>query len=165
MWFNTLFLSWITFVPKKIRPCLIELLNNLFSIFKQHYTFFHTFFHPHIFQKTTNNITQTLLLNESKVISNMNKFSFENAKNTNMYLCFMVLSNQKKKIYHSLKIKIKKVTNCVNLIKTKVTKLPKFTWWASHSYLDILGVVFLFSSSSFSISLLLLFLSFFLFWI
>ena len=137
---------------------MVELLNNSFSVFKQHYTFFHTFFHLHIFPKTTNNITQTLLPNGSKVISNMNKFSFENTKNTNMYLCFMLLSNQKK--YHSLKIKIKKVTNYVNLIKTKVTKLPKFTWWASHSYLDILGVVFLFSSSSFSISLCFLFFVF-----
>ena len=33
-------------------------------MFKQHYTYFHTFFHPHVFQKNTNNITQTPLSNE-----------------------------------------------------------------------------------------------------
>ena len=45
----------------RIRPRLVELLNNSFSVFKQHYTFFH----PHVFQKTTNNITQTHLPNRT----------------------------------------------------------------------------------------------------
>ena len=45
------------------RPCLLKLLNNLFLIFKQYYTLFHTHFYPHVFQKTTSNIIQTLLQN------------------------------------------------------------------------------------------------------
>ena len=45
------------------RPCLLKLINNLFLIFKQYYTLFHTHFYPHIFQKTTSNIIQTLLQN------------------------------------------------------------------------------------------------------
>ena len=36
-----------------------QALNNSFLVFKQHYTLFYTLFHPHVFQKTTNNITQT----------------------------------------------------------------------------------------------------------
>ena len=32
-------------------------------MFKQHYTYFYTFFHPHIFLKNTNNITKTTLSN------------------------------------------------------------------------------------------------------
>ena len=39
------------------------MLNNSFSVFKQHYTYFHTLFHSHIFQKNTNNITQSNLPN------------------------------------------------------------------------------------------------------
>ena len=42
---------------------LIELLNNSFSIFKQRYTYFHTLSQSHIFQKNTNNITQSNLPN------------------------------------------------------------------------------------------------------
>ena len=38
----------------------VEMLNNLFSVFKQHYIYFYTLFHPHVFQKTTNNITHYL---------------------------------------------------------------------------------------------------------
>ena len=36
----------------------------LFSIFKQYYTNFHIFFHAHVFQKITNNTTQTPLPKE-----------------------------------------------------------------------------------------------------
>ena len=42
---------------------LVELLNNSFSIFKQYYTYVHTLFHSKIFQKNTNNITQSNLPN------------------------------------------------------------------------------------------------------
>ena len=48
---------------KEVMPCLVEYLKHMFSVFKQHYTLFHTLFHPHVFQKNTNNITQTLLPN------------------------------------------------------------------------------------------------------
>ena len=47
---------------------LVELLNNSFLVFKQHYTYFHTLFHPHIFQKTINNITKTSLSNRPIII-------------------------------------------------------------------------------------------------
>ena len=48
-----------------LRPCLVDYLNNIFYVFKQHYTLFHILFHPHVFQKTINNITQTPLPNGS----------------------------------------------------------------------------------------------------
>jgi len=32
-------------------------------MFKQHYTYFHTLFHLHVFPKNTNNITKTTLPN------------------------------------------------------------------------------------------------------
>ena len=50
-------------ITRSFTAYLAELLNNLFSVFKQHYTYFHTLFHPYVFQKTTNNITQTHLPN------------------------------------------------------------------------------------------------------
>ena len=46
-----------------LRPHLVELLNSSFLVFKQHYIHFYTTFHPHVFQKTTNNIIQTPLPN------------------------------------------------------------------------------------------------------
>ena len=49
---------------QKLWPVLVDLLNNLFLIFKQYYTFFHTFFHLYIFQKIINNIIQIPLPNE-----------------------------------------------------------------------------------------------------
>ena len=48
---------------QKLWPVLVDLLNNLFLIFKQYYTFFHTFFHLYIFQKIINNIIQIPLPN------------------------------------------------------------------------------------------------------
>ena len=50
---------------KILRSRFVELLNNLFLVFKQHYTHFHILFHPQVFQKITNNIIQTSLPNES----------------------------------------------------------------------------------------------------
>ena len=44
-----------------IRACLVCELKLTFSHFKQRYTYFHTLFHPHIFQKTLNNSSQTAL--------------------------------------------------------------------------------------------------------
>ena len=48
---------------KNSRPHLVKHLKHMFSVFKQHYTHFHTLFHSHVFQKNTNNITQTPLPN------------------------------------------------------------------------------------------------------
>ena len=53
----------IHFFFLKVRAHLVEHFSNMFSIFKQYYTHFHTLFHSHVFQKNTNNITQTTLPN------------------------------------------------------------------------------------------------------
>ena len=47
----------------KIMACLVYVFKHTFSVFKQHYMYFHTFFHPHVFPKNTNNITKTTLPN------------------------------------------------------------------------------------------------------
>ena len=46
-----------------LMACLVYKLKHIFSVFKQYYIHFHTFFHLHVFQKNTNNITQTPLPN------------------------------------------------------------------------------------------------------
>ena len=38
--------------------CLVWQFKQYFSIFKQHYTYFHTFFYPHIFSKNTNKVLE-----------------------------------------------------------------------------------------------------------
>ena len=53
----------------KFRVHLVELLNNSFSVFKQHYTHFHTLFYSHEFQKTINNITRTFLPNRPLIVN------------------------------------------------------------------------------------------------
>ena len=41
--------------------CLVSISKQQFSVFKQHLTYFHTFFHPHVFpQKFLNNNFQFL---------------------------------------------------------------------------------------------------------
>ena len=37
--------------------------KHMFLVFKQHYTHFHTFFHPHVFPKNINNFTRITLPN------------------------------------------------------------------------------------------------------
>ena len=37
--------------PTRLRGCLIRCFEQQFSVFKQHYTYFHTLFHPHVFLK------------------------------------------------------------------------------------------------------------------
>ena len=34
---------------QKLRPCLVHPLKHIFSVFKQHYTYFHLLFHLHVF--------------------------------------------------------------------------------------------------------------------
>ena len=48
---NPCLTSVFIFASQNLRPCLVELLNNSFLVFKQHYTLFHTLFHPHILPK------------------------------------------------------------------------------------------------------------------
>ena len=43
---------------RKLRGCLVVYFKQQFSVFKQHYTYFHIFFHSHIFPK---NIQTTLI--------------------------------------------------------------------------------------------------------
>ena len=55
------FLSYYPNNGKEAR--LVGYFKHQFSIFKQHFTYFYTLFHPHVFQKTINNTTQTPLPN------------------------------------------------------------------------------------------------------
>ena len=44
-----------------LRGCLVSVSKQQFSVFKQHFTYFHTLFHPHVFsQKFLNNNFQFL---------------------------------------------------------------------------------------------------------
>ena len=45
-----------------LRSRLIELFKSMFSVFKQYYTYFYTFFHSHVFLNNTNNITKQPLM-------------------------------------------------------------------------------------------------------
>ena len=54
---------YVSLFPKNLRGCLIHVLKQQFLVFKQYYTYFYTFFNPHIFSKNTNNITKTILSN------------------------------------------------------------------------------------------------------
>ena len=56
------------------------------SVFKQYYTHFYTFFHSHVFQKTTNNTIQTPLPNWLSVKA------YANSTVLGGYLCFMANS-------------------------------------------------------------------------
>ena len=50
------------------RVCLVSEFKLIFSHFKQHYIHFYTLFHLHVFQKITNNNSQTTLPNTLIVI-------------------------------------------------------------------------------------------------
>ena len=58
-----------------LRGCLLHNFKHMFSVFKQHYTYFHTIFHLHVFPKKTENCClntrtkQTLKLLISKINS------------------------------------------------------------------------------------------------
>ena len=46
---------------------LVHEIKQQFLVFKQHYTYFFTFFHPHVFLKNTNNVTRTTLPNGLRI--------------------------------------------------------------------------------------------------
>ena len=48
---------------------LVQEFKYMFSVFKQHYTYFHTFFHPHVFPKNTNNVTKQPLVWNNWLVS------------------------------------------------------------------------------------------------
>ena len=51
----------------------------MFSVFKQHYKYFHTLFHPHIVPKNINNVTKTILPNEPLIFLTVFYISLENS--------------------------------------------------------------------------------------
>ena len=55
----------------ELSGCLVHVFKYMFSVFKQHYTHFHTLFHLHVFPKSTNNVTRATLPNSPKVFQNM----------------------------------------------------------------------------------------------
>ena len=52
---------WLKWKMVKLRGefCILAYFKQQFSVFKQHYTYFHIFFHPHVFSKNTNNVTKS----------------------------------------------------------------------------------------------------------
>ena len=48
---------------KNLGGCLILLFKQQFSVFKQHYTYFHILFHLHVFSQNNNKVTRNLLSN------------------------------------------------------------------------------------------------------
>ena len=51
----------------------------MFSVFKQHYKYFHTLFHPHVVPKNINNVTKTILPNEPLIFLTFFYISLENS--------------------------------------------------------------------------------------
>ena len=46
-------LSLFAFLFFSLWPCLVYYFKHMFSVFKQHYTYFYTLFHLHVFPKKT----------------------------------------------------------------------------------------------------------------
>ena len=51
----------------------------MFSVFKQHYKYFHTLFHPHVVPKNINNVTKTILPNKPLISLTVFYISLENS--------------------------------------------------------------------------------------
>ena len=51
----------------------------MFSVFKQHYKYFHTLFHPHVVPKNINNVTKTILPNEPLIFLTVFYIFLENS--------------------------------------------------------------------------------------
>ena len=51
----------------------------MFSVFKQHYKYFHTLFHPYVVPKNINNVTKTILPNEPLIFLTVFYISLENS--------------------------------------------------------------------------------------
>ena len=60
-WYMEWNLAWTQWDGKTLRTVLA--LEQQFSVFKQHYTYFYTLFHLHVFSKNINNVTRTTLPN------------------------------------------------------------------------------------------------------
>ena len=48
-------LSLFAFLFFSFWPCLVHYFKHMFSVFKQHYKYFNTLFHPHVFPKKLKN--------------------------------------------------------------------------------------------------------------
>ena len=48
---------------KKLGVRLVHVFKHMFSVCKQYYTYFHIFFHTHVYSKNTNNVIRTMLPN------------------------------------------------------------------------------------------------------
>ena len=65
---NTIFYF---FVFQPLRGCLVYVLKQQFSIFKQHFTYFNALFHPHVFpQMFLNNNFQFLNTHTKRAVKN-----------------------------------------------------------------------------------------------
>ena len=61
---------------KKLRGCLVCVFKQQFSVFKQHFTYFNTLFHPHVFpQIFLNNNFQFLNTHTKRALSIAKKFA------------------------------------------------------------------------------------------
>ena len=72
--------------PECLRGCLVCVFKQLFSVFKQHFTHFNTFFHPHVFpQMFLNNNFQFLNTHAKRAlnIQNLNSVHFGTFWNCN----------------------------------------------------------------------------------
>ena len=58
----------ITQTLSEMRACLVGHFNQLLEYFKHTNTHFYTLFHSHVYQKHSNNITQTPLPNTSQTL-------------------------------------------------------------------------------------------------
>ena len=94
---------WLKLEVSKFSPRLVEHFSNMFSVFKQYYTYFHTFFHLYVFQKNRNNITQTLLPGGQVMVWVINSFM--------TFLFHIYLLNEHNKLLLYL-IKIYNNTSC-----------------------------------------------------
>ena len=66
----------------KSKAYLLPYLKLTFLHFKQHYTHFHTHFNPRIFQKTTNNFSQTIISNTPQISEDLERLSFKSNSET-----------------------------------------------------------------------------------
>ena len=70
---------------------MVDYLNNIFLVFKQHYTYFHILFHSHVFQKITNNITQNPLPTGPDFLGFIEDYNNNNSNNTTSSTLFLII--------------------------------------------------------------------------
>ena len=70
---------------------MVHVFKYIFLVFKQHYTYFHTLFYSHVFQKITNNITQNPLPNEPDFLGFIEDCNNNNSNNTTSSTLFLII--------------------------------------------------------------------------